>query len=128
MARVSRRSHASHSAFTMSRSLAVIETGVSRRSDSVVGRTLDPRGLPIAPGPSTATVLFTPMRVLVVYAHPNPGSFCHAVIERVQSGLEDGGHRYEVIDLYAIGFDPVFRMGDSTQFIHESLPRDLLED
>lgn len=67
------------------------------------------------------------MRVLVVYAHPNPDSFCHAVLERVTSGLRDGGHSYEVIDLHAIGFDPVFRNDDSLQFLHETLPDDLIE-
>lgn len=68
------------------------------------------------------------MRVLVVYAHPNPESFCHAVLERVQAGLDDGGHEHEVIDLYALGFDPVFRMQDAAQFAHESVPRELLEE
>jgi NAD(P)H dehydrogenase (quinone) len=66
--------------------------------------------------------------VLVVYAHPNPGSFCHAVLERVTSGLRDGGHACEVIDLHAIGFDPVFRERDYNQFMHESLPDDLIDD
>ena len=69
----------------------------------------------------------TGMRVLVVYAHPNPGSFCNAVKERVTRGLRDGGHTFEVIDLHAMGFDPVFRNADYNQFMHESLPDDLIE-
>ena len=68
------------------------------------------------------------MRVLVVYAHPNPASFCHAVMERVTSGLRDGGHSHEVIDLHAVGFDPVFRNRDYNQFMHESLPDDLIDE
>jgi NAD(P)H dehydrogenase (quinone) len=67
------------------------------------------------------------MRVLVVYAHPNPGSFCHAVKEHVARGLRDGGHACEVLDLHAMGFDPVFRSADYNQFMHESLPDDLIE-
>ncbi len=67
------------------------------------------------------------MRVLVVYAHPNPGSFCHAVLEQVTRGLRDGGHRYEVIDLHAMRFDPVFRDSDYNQFMHATLPDDLIE-
>ena len=67
------------------------------------------------------------MRVLVVYAHPNPGSFCHAVKEQVVCGLRDGGHGSEVIDLHASGFDPVFRNADYNQFMHETLPDDLIE-
>jgi NAD(P)H dehydrogenase (quinone) len=67
------------------------------------------------------------MRVLVVYAHPYPGSFCHAVLDRVTSGLHDGGHACEVIDLHRSRFDPVFRNRDYNQFMHESLPDDLIE-
>ena len=51
------------------------------------------------------------MRVLVVYAHPNPGSFCGAVKERVTRGLRDGGHTVEVIDLHAMGFSGVPQPG-----------------
>jgi NAD(P)H dehydrogenase (quinone) len=60
--------------------------------------------------------------VLVVYAHPNPASFTHAVLDEIVRGLADAGHSYEVLDLYAIGFDPVFSQHDSTQFIHHTLP------
>jgi len=42
------------------------------------------------------------MRVLTVYAHPNPASFCHAVLEQFTKGLVDAGHASEVVDLYAI--------------------------
>lgn len=62
------------------------------------------------------------MRVLTVYAHPNPKSFCHAVLDRFTSGLTDGGHSCEVVDLYAIKFDPVFRQADYSFFAHESVP------
>ncbi len=67
------------------------------------------------------------MRVLVVYAHPNPRSFCHAVVERVTTGLQDGGHCYELIDLHRNRFDPVFRNRDYNQFMHVSLPDELVE-
>ena len=68
------------------------------------------------------------MRVLVGYAHHNPRSFTHAVLEQVTRGLEDGGHAVKVNDLNAIGFDPIFRPEDGTQFAHESVPRELLEE
>jgi NAD(P)H dehydrogenase (quinone) len=66
------------------------------------------------------------MRVLTIYAHPNPRSFCHAVLERFTTGLRDAGHASEVIDLYAIGFDPVFRDRDSPNWIDDSVPDDVL--
>jgi NAD(P)H dehydrogenase (quinone) len=68
------------------------------------------------------------MRVLVVIAHPNPRSFCHAVLGEVTRGLREAGHRHEVVDLHAIGFDPVFGNRDYNQFMHESLPDELVED
>ncbi|HMN99248.1 MAG TPA: NAD(P)H-dependent oxidoreductase [Miltoncostaeaceae bacterium] len=67
------------------------------------------------------------MRVLIVYAHPEPGSFCHAVLEQVERGLRDGGHAVAVIDLHAIGFDPVFRRRDAYQFMHPTLPDEMVE-
>jgi NAD(P)H dehydrogenase (quinone) len=68
------------------------------------------------------------MKVLVVYAHHNPASFTHAILEQVTRGLEDGGHDYRVNDLNAIDFDPVFRPEDGVQFAHQSVPRELLEE
>jgi NAD(P)H dehydrogenase (quinone) len=67
------------------------------------------------------------MRVLTVYAHPNPKSFCHAILERFTRGLEDAGHTSEVVDLYAIRFDPVFTMRDFPSYVHDSIPLDILE-
>ena len=32
------------------------------------------------------------MRVLTVYAHPNPKSFCHAILQQFTKGLKDVGH------------------------------------
>ncbi len=67
------------------------------------------------------------VRVLVVYAHPNPESFTHALLDHVERGLTDAGHSHEVIDLYAIGFDPVFSNHDATSFIHHTVPDALLD-
>ncbi len=68
------------------------------------------------------------MKVLTVYAHPNPNSFCHAILEQFTRGLKDGGHTSEVVDLYAIRFDPVFRMEDFAGYVHESMPPEILKD
>jgi NAD(P)H dehydrogenase (quinone) len=66
------------------------------------------------------------MNVLTVYAHHNPKSFCHAVLEKFNAGLADGGHRNEIVDLHAIRFDPVFSARDTPNWIDESVPPDLL--
>jgi NAD(P)H dehydrogenase (quinone) len=67
------------------------------------------------------------MKVLTVFAHPNPRSFCHAILERFTKGLEDAGHTSEVVDLYAIRFDPVFRTQDFASYVHDSMPLEILE-
>ena len=67
------------------------------------------------------------MKVLTVYAHPNPKSFCHAILQQFTKGLEDAGHMSEVVDLYAIHFDPVFRTQDFASYVHENMPPDILD-
>lgn len=57
------------------------------------------------------------MNVLVVYAHFDPNSFTHAILESVTRGLDESPHSYKVSDLNAIGFNPVFTAQDSTQFL-----------
>jgi NAD(P)H dehydrogenase (quinone) len=67
------------------------------------------------------------MRVLTVYAHPNPRSFCHAILQEFTRGLADAGHTNEVVDLYAMNFDPVFRTADFASYVHESIPLSMLK-
>lgn len=47
------------------------------------------------------------MRALVVYAHPVPESFGAALRDTVMEALKAGGHEVRLVDLNAIGFDPV---------------------
>lgn len=67
------------------------------------------------------------MHVLTIYAHPNPKSFCHAVLDQFTAGLRDAGHASEVVDLYAIGFDPVHSPRDMPGWLTETIPDDVLE-
>lgn len=67
------------------------------------------------------------MRVLTIYAHHDPHSFCHGVLERFAEGLRDAGHTSEVVDLYAIKFDPVFRERDVASYISADIPDDILD-
>jgi len=67
------------------------------------------------------------VRVLTVYAHPDPRSFCHSVLERFTAGLSDAGHTSDVVDLYAIDFDPVIRSRDGASYISANVPSDILE-
>jgi NAD(P)H dehydrogenase (quinone) len=67
------------------------------------------------------------MKVLTVYAHHDPASFCHGVLERFTTGLTDAGHTSEVVDLYAIKFDPVFRDRDVASYTSGEIPADILD-
>lgn len=67
------------------------------------------------------------MKVLTVYAHPDPHSFCAALRDRFTTGLREAGHEVELADLYAEGFDPVFRKSDMAFFADDSLPEEELE-
>jgi NAD(P)H dehydrogenase (quinone) len=67
------------------------------------------------------------MRVLTIYAHHNPRSFCHALLERFTEGLHDAGHTSQIVDLHAIGFNPVFRDRDTPGWVDDSVPDDVLE-
>jgi NAD(P)H dehydrogenase (quinone) len=66
------------------------------------------------------------MKVLTLYAHHNPHSLCHALLERFDAGLRAAGHVHEVVDLYAIGFDPVLRAADGPNWVDDSVPDDVL--
>jgi NAD(P)H dehydrogenase (quinone) len=67
------------------------------------------------------------MKVLTIYAHHNPRSYCHALLLRFAAGLRDAGHTNEVVDLHAIRFDPVLRDQDGPNWIDDSVPDDVLE-
>lgn len=62
------------------------------------------------------------MKVLLILAHPNLESFTHAVAERLQTGLKDGPHEVQTIDLYQEEFDPVLVVNASRR------RRDLIHD
>ena len=66
------------------------------------------------------------MKVLTIYAHHNPRSFCHAILERFSEGLRDAGHQNDVVDLHAIRFDPVFSDRDTPDWVDDSVPDDVL--
>jgi NAD(P)H dehydrogenase (quinone) len=68
------------------------------------------------------------MKVLTVFANPNPKSFCHAILRQFTKGLEEAGHTGEVVDLYAIRFNPVFHTQDFASYVHESMPLEILEE
>lgn len=67
------------------------------------------------------------MKVLTVFAHPSPRSFCHAGLDRFDAGLREAGHTNEIVDLHAIGFDPVLRPRDNPSWLTEISPDEMLD-
>ena len=67
------------------------------------------------------------MKILVVYAHPNPKSFNHAILEEFTRGLKDGGHTFEVVDLYGVDFDPRVKLEELAQFSGGQVAKDAVD-
>ncbi|MFM2417990.1 MAG: hypothetical protein RL385_2713 [Pseudomonadota bacterium] len=67
------------------------------------------------------------MRVLIIYAHHQPRSFCRAVLHAFERGLTEAGHSHEVVDLHAIGFNPLIGASDGPNWIDDGIPDDVLE-
>lgn len=65
------------------------------------------------------------MKVLIVYSHPNPESFTSALRDSFARGLSDGGHEFQVVDLYKENFDPNFRLEDYNAFVGGPVPADV---
>jgi putative NADPH-quinone reductase len=47
------------------------------------------------------------MKILMILAHPKPGSFNHAIAAKASTVLKENGHAVNLHDLYAEGFDPI---------------------
>ena len=47
------------------------------------------------------------MKISLILAHPDPGSFNHAIAKKARGTLEGNGHDVAFHDLYLEGFDPV---------------------
>jgi NAD(P)H dehydrogenase (quinone) len=65
------------------------------------------------------------MKILIIYAHPNPMSFTKAILDNFVKGLKEAGHQYEIVDLYKTKFNPVFQDMDFAFFVDEDLPAEV---
>lgn len=65
------------------------------------------------------------MKTLVIYCHPVPSSFNHAIFEVAVTALQQSQQEVRTIDLYEEGFDPVLKREereaytDNTQLVLE---------
>lgn len=63
------------------------------------------------------------MRVLLIYCHPRPDSFCAALRDAAVEVLRSNGHAVDVRDLYAEGFHPVLSAEERGHYYDETLNR-----
>ena len=63
------------------------------------------------------------MRVLVIYAHPDPDSLNGAIHTQILSTLSAAGHEVDDLDLYADRFDPVLSAEERRNYFEPALNR-----
>ena len=56
------------------------------------------------------------MDTLIIYCHPYPQSFNHAILQAVQNNLQSKNIEFTPIDLYAERFSPVYTKKDLSLF------------
>jgi NAD(P)H dehydrogenase (quinone) len=65
-------------------------------------------------------------KFLVIYAHPNPHSFNHAILNQVETVLKRCGKEYIVRDLNMMPFHPVLNAADFISFNQGRVPQEIL--
>jgi NAD(P)H dehydrogenase (quinone) len=65
------------------------------------------------------------MNHLVVFAHPNPKSFCKGIVETIEAASKEKGDNVTVRDLYEIGFDPILKPDDFVALQSGNLSEDI---
>lgn len=68
------------------------------------------------------------MRVLLVFCHPDPGSFTAAIKDALVAEAEQAGASVSVIDLYANGFDPMLSRPEWQRYEQVPMNRAGVED
>lgn len=65
------------------------------------------------------------MKNVILYCHPNPQSFCHAILETVVQELTAKGQEVEVRDLYAMNFQAVKQPADFVDLQNHTVATDI---
>ena len=68
------------------------------------------------------------MKHLIVYSHPNPKSFNHAILDVYQQALIEQGHEVKLRDLYAMNFNPVLDGKDLERAQRKQYADDVVEE
>ena len=65
------------------------------------------------------------MKYLIIYAHPNPGSFNHAILETISEELKNNNKDFTLRDLYNIHFNPILKAEDLVAIQNGVVPHDI---
>jgi len=57
------------------------------------------------------------MRTVIVFNHPNEGSYCNAILQSVTKGLQNANHEVDLIHLDHDGFNPAMSKADLKAFV-----------
>jgi len=57
------------------------------------------------------------MRTVIVFNHPNEGSYCHAILQSVTKGLQNASHEVDLMHLDNDGFNPAMSKADLKAFV-----------
>jgi len=68
------------------------------------------------------------VRALIVYAHPNPKSFNHAILETAREALRDAGAEVRIRDLNAEGWNPILSAADFQDLLAGRVPADIARE
>ncbi|KIO75018.1 NAD(P)H dehydrogenase [Pedobacter lusitanus] len=68
------------------------------------------------------------MNNLIIYCHPNPESFNHAVKDSLQKQAIQSGHHTRIRDVYTLNFNPVLTREDVLAFKAGNTPADILQE
>ncbi len=56
------------------------------------------------------------MKILLIYCHPQKGSFTETARDTAMAALQAAGHEVDLMDLYAEGFNPVMSDGERAAY------------
>jgi NAD(P)H dehydrogenase (quinone) len=65
------------------------------------------------------------MKYLIIYAHPNPASFNHAILETISEELKNNKKDFTVRDLNSINFNPILKTEDLMAIQNGAVPHDV---
>lgn len=68
------------------------------------------------------------MNAVLLYAHPNPGSFNASIAKVVEEALQNKGATVKMKDLYAMNFDPILSAEDFAGFHNGKIPADIAQE